>query len=79
MAKEERPKEQVVILDVRDVPSTDPARIGRLDVMVTYRVDPAHIYMITIPKEKFDEKTLKATIRKDLEEKRKWIGKQLEV
>jgi len=80
-AKEAPPeeKQRVTIVDIRDVPSTRPGRLGRLDTMVTYQVDAMRIYMVTIPKEEFNEETLRAAIARDLAERKKWIGRTLEV
>lgn len=79
--KEEKKGEEaeITIVDIRDVPATEPGRIGKLDVLVTYQIDPAHVYMIRIPKEEFSEEALREAIRKDIEEKRKWIGKVMKV
>jgi len=75
----EEKKEEVTIIDVRDIPSTEPGRIGKIDVLVTYQIDPAHIYMIRIPKEEFTEERLTEAIRKDVAEKRKWIGRKIPI
>jgi len=71
------PPPRVKILDVRDVPSTEPGRIGKIDVLVTYQLDPTHIYMVRIPKEEFTDERVRGVIRKDVEEKRRWVGKEL--
>jgi len=73
------PPQKVKILDVRDVPSVEPGRIGKIDVLITYQVDPTHIYMVRLPKEEFTDEKVKEAIKKDLEEKRKWVGKELAV
>jgi len=69
--------QKVKVLDVRDVPSTEPGRIGKIDVLVTYQLDPTHIYMVRIPKEEFTDEKVREVIRRDVEEKRKWVGKEL--
>jgi len=71
------PPPRVKILDVRDVPSTEPGRIGKIDVLVTYQLDPTHIYMVRIPKEEFTDEKVKEVIKKDVEEKKRWVGKEL--
>jgi len=70
---------KIKILDTRDFPSTDPARIGRMDTVVTYQIDAFRTYIVTIPKEQFNETKLKEVISKDLEEKQKWQGKEIEL
>ncbi len=67
--------DQAQIIDVRDIPSTQPGRLGKMDVMVTYQVDPLHVYMVTLHKEEFSEAALQAAMKKDVDEKRKLIGK----
>lgn len=69
----------VKILDVRDFPSTDPARVGKFDTIVTYQLDAFRTYLLTIPKELFNEERLKAEIRKELTEKALWVGKELKL
>jgi len=71
------PPPKVKILDVRDVPSTEPGRIGKIDVLVTYQLDPTHIYMVRVPKEEFTDERVREVIRRDVEEKRRWVGKEL--
>ena len=74
----EKPR-KVRILDVREVPSTDPERFGKMDVLITYQVDPMHVYIIRLPKEEFNEERVREAIRADLEEKAKWLGRELEL
>jgi len=71
--------QKIKIIDVRDFPSTDPKRVGKLDRVVTYQIDPFHTYIITIPKEEFSEERLKAEIRKQIEEREKLVGKEIEI
>jgi len=70
---------KIKILDTRDFPSTDPTRIGKLDTIVTYQIDAFRTYIVTIPKEVFTETKLKEVISKDMEEKQKWQGKEIEI
>jgi len=74
---EELKMEEVEILDVREVPSAAPERMGKFDVMITYRFDPMHTYVTTMPKEDFNEEDLKTLIKKEMAERMKWIGKKL--
>jgi len=71
------PPQRVRVLDVRDVPSTEPGRIGKIDVLVTYQLDPTHIYMVRIPKDEFTDEKVREVIRRDVEEKSQWVGKEL--
>ena len=68
---------RVKILDIRDVPSLDPDRFGKLDVLVTYQLDPTHIYIVRIPKEEFSEERLREVIKRDIEEKKRFVGREI--
>jgi len=70
---------EITIIDVREIPSADPTRIGKLDVIVTYSVDAFRTYMTVIPKEEFEEKTLINRIKVEMAEREKWIGKKIRV
>jgi hypothetical protein len=69
----------VKILDKRDFPSSDPKRIGKFDTVVTYQIDAFHTYLITLPKETFSDSALAEAIKKDIEERNKWVGKELKI
>jgi len=77
MAMAGEPKQEVEIVDIRKVPSVEPDRLGKFDYLVTYRIDPTHVYVIRIPEEKFNEEALKEAIKKDIEERTRWIGKKI--
>jgi len=77
MAINSSPKQEVEIVDIRKVPSVEPDRLGKFDYLVTYRIDPTHVYVIRIPEEKFNEEALKEAIKKDIEERTRWIGKKI--
>jgi len=70
---------QVKILDVREIPSGDPERVGLLDMLVTYQLDAFRTYVTTIPKEEFTEDKLREKIRAELAEKEAWVGKEITV
>ena len=68
------PKREVSILATVDVPATDPARIGKTDVLVTYRVGPYQSGMVRVPKESFEEAAVKAAVKADVDAKAKYVG-----
>ena len=70
---------KIKILDTRDYPSTDPARVGKFDAVITYQVDAFRSYIITMPKEEFTETKVKEKITADLKEREKWRGKEIEI
>jgi len=71
--------QKVKIIDTREFPSTEPARVGKMDVIVTYQLDAFRTYLVTIPKEQFTEPAIIAAIKKDMAEREKWAGKEFEV
>lgn len=50
------------IVNVREVPSGDPKRIGKIDIMVIYQVEGKPSDMITIPKEEASPERIKKAI-----------------
>jgi len=64
---------------MREIPSAEPARVGKMDLIVTYQVDAFRTYITTIPKEEFTEERLRETIKREMAEREKWIGKEVEL
>jgi len=71
--------QEITIIDVREIPSTDPARVGKLDMIVTYQVDPMHTYITIMSKETFTAETLKKQIAAEMAERAEWIGKKVTI
>jgi len=65
------------VVDIREIPSADPARVGKLDMIVTYQTDKLNTYITVIPKEEFTEAALIEKIRAEMKERETWIGKEL--
>ena len=77
---------KVKIQDVVEVISTAPGRAGKRDLMVSYSVDEARFYLLTIPLENvstaegtIDVKKVEAEIKKVEAERAKLIGQEFEV
>jgi uncharacterized protein YfaT (DUF1175 family) len=64
------------VLDVRKIPSPEDSRIGRLDHLVTYQLDPFRTYMVRIPKDSIEEKDIVEAVRTDLEGIERFTGKE---
>ena len=62
------------IIDVRDIPSGEAERIGKMDTMITYQFDAFRTYIITLPKETFTKEKLIEEIRKQEHERAQLIG-----
>jgi hypothetical protein len=71
--------EQVTILDVRRMPSPDPARYGKTDAFVTYELLPNHRASIRLPNETLSEATIREAVTRDLKEHSQWRGKTLKL
>lgn len=73
----------VTIVDKREIPSADPARVGKLDAMITYSVDTFRTYLITLPNERLggpdEEDVVREAIREDLAERERWVERKIEV
>lgn len=67
------------VIDVRRIPSAEPARVGKLDYLVTYQLDAYRTYMVTIPQDELSEDVIKDAVRKDIEAIEKWTGTEFTV
>lgn len=72
-------KPTVKIVDVRDVPSPEPERVGKFDRVVTYSVDAYRMYVTRLPAEDFSEEKLKARIKAEIAERGTWIGREMKI
>jgi hypothetical protein len=50
-----------------------------MDVVVSYLVEPDVTMVVTIPKKEFSEATLRERVKAAIEEREKWIGKEIEI
>ena len=64
------------VIDTRRIPSADPARIGKLDWLVTYQLDAYRTYMVTIAQDELSEADIKEAVRKDIEAIGRWVGQE---
>jgi len=64
------------VIDVRRVPSADPARIGKLDYLVTYQLDAYRTYIVTVPEDTLSDEIIQKYVRKDLEQIEKFTGRE---
>lgn len=74
---------KITIVDKREIPSADPARVGKLDAMIVYRLDGFRSYLVTLPNEKLggrdEDAVIAAAIKADLAERERFIGKEMEI
>ena len=74
---------RVKIIDQAILPSAEPGRIGKRDVVITYQDEALRMRIVTIPFEKLEGKTdeeqwavIQDYIRKNEADRRKFIGKE---
>lgn len=70
---------KIKIIDVREIPSGKPERVGKLDKIITYQLDALRTYMTTMPIEEFTEEALKKQIAEEIKARATWEGKELEI
>lgn len=67
------------VIDMRRHPSANPKRLGKWDRLVIYELDEFHRYSLVIADEEFSEDVLKSAVRKDIQERQPWLGKQFQL
>ena len=67
------------VSDTRRVPSADPERIGKYDILVMYELSPMDRHIVGVPEEEFSEDRLKRAVKEDIAERSQWAGKEYEV
>ena len=67
------------IFDVRRVPSAEPDRVGKYDMLVMYELDPMRRYIVRVPEEEFNEDRMKHAVKEDMAQRELWTGKEYEI
>lgn len=70
---------EVKILDTREFPSTNPERAGKLDTLITYQLDPQHVYTIIEPKSDLSKEEVSELVRADFKKKQGIVGTTVSV
>lgn len=70
---------EVKVLDQKRVPSLDPARKGKDDLVVTYSLNGTRGYLIRVPADGAGEQTVIDAIRKDLAARAALVGRTFSV
>lgn len=73
------PLTDVEILNVRKMPSGDPQRIGRLDMMVSYRIGTGPANITYYPAEEHSEERMKQAIKENEEQQANLVGKKFNI
>jgi len=66
------------VTDIRKIPSGNPSRIGKMDYIVTYQLDPLHVYMVTIDKDTVTEADIKQAVKADLNTMARYVNREFE-
>ncbi|MBA7521497.1 hypothetical protein ES705_13604 [subsurface metagenome] len=67
------------VFDTRRVPSAEPERVGKYDMLVMYELDPMRRYIVRIPEEEFNEARMLEAVKKDMAEREQYTGKEYEI
>jgi len=59
------------IISVISIPSREPSRLGEMDTLITYQVDPLHTYSVIIPESHPSEADIMAAVRADYAQRSK--------
>ena len=70
---------EIEIIEAVDIFSTDPARIGKKDTLVTYTVNKTRTYMIVLPSEEATEELIMREITSKEKERAKLVGRKFTV
>ena len=73
------PAHVAAVISVLDIPSPDPMRLGQMDAMITYRVDPLHTFTIRIQKSKPSKADIEAAVRADWAIRKETIGMKVQL
>jgi len=71
--------EKVKVISMQRLPSADPQRLGKHDRLFVVEVAPGNNLVVRVPDEGFDEAKLAAAIKAELQERGKWVGRELEI
>jgi len=82
----EAPRRSVKIVDMFEIPSGQPERLGKYDVIVTYQDEAMRTRTVTIPREELEGKsdteklaTITKAIRAKEAERSAVVGKSVEI
>jgi len=65
------------IADIRKIPSGEPARVGKMDFIVTYKLDAFRTSMLVIAKDSITEADIVEAVRKEIESTEGLVGREM--
>lgn len=69
--------DKVKVISMQRLPSADPQRLGKYDRLVVVEVAAGNSIVVRVPDEGFDEEKLKTAVKAELQERGKWVGREL--
>lgn len=69
--------QEATIVSVLDVPSQDPKRAGKMDALITYRIDPLHSFTISIPADDLTPDKVATAVRQDFQKRKAYINAKI--
>lgn len=69
----------VKIVERKKLPSVDPQRLGRYDLIFVVEVAPGDVIFVRVPDDDFTEEKLQDAIRAQIKERGEWAGKELNI
>ncbi|MEM3844060.1 hypothetical protein [Metallosphaera sp.] len=79
MSSQPSKKQTVEVLSVSEVPAIEPNRLGQMDTLITYRVDPLHIFSFRVPQTNMTAQQIAAAVKADYAKRKGIVGMQVEV
>jgi hypothetical protein len=67
------------VISVLDIPSSDPMRLGQMDSMVTYRIDPLHTFSIRLQKTRPSKADIETAVRADWALRKDTLGMKVQL
>ncbi len=68
---------EVSIIRKQTLPSTNPSRLGKNDVLVVMQFDPFNTHSVIIPEEEFSEDRVRIEAQKYHADQQEWTGKKI--
>lgn len=67
------------VISVLDVPSAEPNRLGKMDALVTYRIDPLNSFTIRIPAEGLTPEKIDTAVRADWNQRKQLLNRTVKL
>ncbi len=72
-------KKVLEIISLAEVPAINPQRLGQYDTLVTYRVDPLHIFTVRCEGSNLNKQQIAQCVKADYDRKGSLVGMKIEV